>query len=100
MTDARHSDPVLTTSGVAARWGTSDTFVYGLMHSGQLSAFRLGGKLWRIKLSAVEDYEKRGMEAVAAENAGAPPTAMDITPITPDFMRDRRLSISMRKLPS
>jgi excisionase family DNA binding protein len=101
MTDVRYTDPVLTTSGVAARWGTSDTFVYSLMHSGELPAFRVGGKLWRVKLSSVEEYESRGMEAVAAECAApaiVPAPPIDEVPIAPDFMRDRRLGASMRRL--
>lgn len=49
----------MTPADVAARWGVSDTFVYGLLNSGQLRAFKLGPKLWRIKLADVEAYECR-----------------------------------------
>jgi DNA binding domain, excisionase family len=50
---------VLTVAAVASRWGTSTTFVYTLLQSGALEGFKLGGKLWRIKGSAVEAYECR-----------------------------------------
>lgn len=49
----------LTPAELAARWGVSDTFVYNLLNSGTLPSFKLGGKLWRIKLSDVEAYECR-----------------------------------------
>ena len=49
----------LTPATLAARWGVSSTFVYNLLNSGTLPSFKLGGKLWRIKLSDVEAYECR-----------------------------------------
>lgn len=50
----------LTVAMVAARWGTSDTFVYDQIKAGKLPAFKLGGKLLRVKLEHVEEYEERG----------------------------------------
>lgn len=50
----------LTVQMVAARWGTSDTFVYDQIKSGRLSAFKLGNKLIRIKPEAVDQYEQNG----------------------------------------
>ena len=50
---------------VAERWGTSDTFVYDQIKAGRLSAFKLGGKLIRVKPEAIEAYEQAGsIEAV------------------------------------
>lgn len=51
----------LTVAMVASRWGTSDTFVYDQIKCGQLRAFKLGNKLLRIKLEAVEEYECRAV---------------------------------------
>jgi len=46
-----------TVAGLAAHWGTSDTFVYDQIRAGKLKAMRFGGKLIRIKPEAVEEYE-------------------------------------------
>jgi excisionase family DNA binding protein len=53
-------DIVLTAAAVAERWTTSPTFVYNLLNSGALPGFKLGAKLWRVKLSAVEAFEATG----------------------------------------
>jgi len=49
---------LFTVSSLASHWGVSTTFIYSLMHSGDLPAFRLG-KLWRVRGKAVEEYECR-----------------------------------------
>lgn len=49
----------MTVASLAAHWGVSDTFVYSLIKAGELEAFRLGGKLIRIRPEAVEAYEAR-----------------------------------------
>ncbi len=56
-----HSTPpkALTVANVAQHWGVSTTFVYDQIAAGKLEAFRLGGKLIRIKPEAVADYERR-----------------------------------------
>lgn len=51
--------PNLTPAMLAARWNTSATFVYSLIQRGDLPAFKLGGKLYRIRLAEVEAYECR-----------------------------------------
>lgn len=53
------SAPIYTVADLAARWGTSTTFVYSLLERGGLPGFKLGGKLWRIKAADVEAYECR-----------------------------------------
>lgn len=56
---------------VAERWGTSDTFVYDQIKAGRLSAFKLGGKLIRVKPEAIEAYERAGsIEAVPEVEEG------------------------------
>lgn len=49
----------MTATQLAARWGVSNTFVYDLLHTGQLPGFKLGPKLWRIRLADVVAYEGR-----------------------------------------
>lgn len=49
----------LTPAKIAARWGTSSTFVYNLLNSGDLPGFKLGNKLWRVRPEDVEAYECR-----------------------------------------
>ena len=53
------TDAIYTVATLAKRWGTSTTFVYNLLERGELSGFKLGGKLWRIKAADVEAYECR-----------------------------------------
>jgi excisionase family DNA binding protein len=53
-----------TPATLAKFWGVSSSFVYDLCKSGRLpGAFKLGGKLWRIPVTAVEAYELRQQEA-------------------------------------
>ena len=47
-----------TPDEVAKRWKCSAAHVRNLITNGELEAFRLGGKLLRIKASAIEDYER------------------------------------------
>jgi excisionase family DNA binding protein len=94
MTDMLHRDPVYTVAHLESRWGVSDSFIYSLMKSGELSSFRLGGKLWRIRASAVEEYEQRGMEAIAAATVqpAANPAAVE------NFQQHRDLSARLARL--
>ena len=59
--------PPYTVAQLAAHWQCRDTFVYDRINGGELPAFRLGGKLLRIRRQAVEDYEGRAGE----EDTGA-----------------------------
>lgn len=47
-----------TPDTLAAEWQCSAKHVRKLIQSGKLRAFRLGGKLYRIPLEAVEDFQK------------------------------------------
>lgn len=53
--------PIYTVSALAAKWGVSTTFIYTMLQTGELSGFKLGGKLWRIRASEVEAYECRNL---------------------------------------
>lgn len=49
-----------TVAQLAAYWQCSTTFVYDRINAGELRAFKLGGKLFRVSTEAVEEYEQRG----------------------------------------
>jgi excisionase family DNA binding protein len=71
-----------TVASLAKLWGVSTSFVYDRCQSGDLrGAFKLGGKLWRIPLATVEDYERRQQETSGWISVPAPePEAHNIEP--------------------
>jgi excisionase family DNA binding protein len=48
----------LSVHDVAVRWGCSDRHVRSLIADGRLQSFRLGHKLIRVPMSAVEEFER------------------------------------------
>ncbi|WP_374139432.1 helix-turn-helix domain-containing protein [Sphingomonas sp.] len=50
---------VFDVASLASHWGCSSDTIYSLIHAGDLQAFKLGGKLLRIRESEVERYECR-----------------------------------------
>lgn len=50
-------DRPYTVARLAERWECSDAFIYSEIKRGALRAKRFGGKLIRIPVSAVEEYE-------------------------------------------
>ena len=52
------SATVMRTVDVAARWRCSERHVRALISTGQLPAFRLGGKLLRVPIAAIEAFEQ------------------------------------------
>ncbi|RVT93747.1 DNA-binding protein [Sphingomonas crocodyli] len=59
MGDMTAIRPPFTVAKLAEHWDVSDTFIYTEIHAGRLKAMRFGGKLYRIKPEAVEEYECR-----------------------------------------
>jgi excisionase family DNA binding protein len=53
------SRPSCTVAELADRWQVTTTTIYSLIYRGELRAWRLGGKLWRINLDAIGEYECR-----------------------------------------
>ena len=51
--------PVFSVTSLAHYWECGPDTVYALIHSGELQAFRLGGKLLRIRGDEVDRYECR-----------------------------------------
>lgn len=50
---------VYSVATLAEHWGCGTDTVYALIHSGDLRAFKLGGKLLRIRADEVERFECR-----------------------------------------
>lgn len=50
---------VYSVASLALHWGCGTDTVYSLIHSGDLRAFKLGGKLLRIRQDEVERFECR-----------------------------------------
>lgn len=48
---------VFDVTGLADHWGCSADIIYGLIRGGELQAFKLGGKLIRIRAEEVEKFE-------------------------------------------
>lgn len=74
----RYAPNVLTVAMLAERWGTSATFVYDLIRAGRLPAFRLGGKLLRIRPDDVEEFECRDNPGLSDRSPGDAPTDLPI----------------------
>lgn len=64
--------PLLRPADLAKRWQCSERHVRNLMASGSLPSFRLGSKLIRITLEAVEAYEQRNQISARAVSAMVP----------------------------
>lgn len=58
MSSALRTSRPMTPEQVADRWGCSSTHVRTLIKRNELRAFRLGPKLIRIPLEAVEEFEQ------------------------------------------
>lgn len=48
---------VYSVATLAERWGCGPDTIYSLIRSGDITAFKLGGKLLRIRADEVERYE-------------------------------------------
>src|SRR5262245_65869018 len=83
MADKPHTPETL-----AAKWRCSSRHVRNLIHRGELECFRIG-KLVRIRVEAVEDYECRkttrsGGTGVSSSSSTPMPTESDtVTPLEP-----------------
>ncbi|MAM38506.1 MAG: hypothetical protein CL949_08375 [Erythrobacter sp.] len=84
MTD-RPERPPLSPADLAERWGCSTTLIYDLLAAGTLRGFKLG-KLWRVPVSAVEEYE-----------TGSPP-AIDVADVSPTVDRAHEDAATVTRL--
>ena len=51
---------LLTAAELAARWQIKQSTVYALTRSGTIPTVRLGSRLYRYRLAAIEAYEAAG----------------------------------------
>jgi len=65
-----------TPATLAERWECSETTVRALIKSGRLRAFKLAGKLYRIRPDEVERFECQNTDLSSTETNGASPTPM------------------------
>jgi excisionase family DNA binding protein len=72
---------VYTVATLAERWGCCTDTVYGLIRSGSLAAFKIGGRHLRIRAIEVERYECQ---------SNTPADSLDLAPPT-DKSTDLRL---------
>ena len=78
---------VYSVATLADRWGCGTDAVYSLIRSGDLRAFKVGGKLLRIRMDEVERYETEGM-------AASPPTTASFdAPNDTTLIRLERLAV-------
>lgn len=47
---------ILTTKQVCETLGISINTLYTLLHEKQITAFKIGGRMWRIKKESIENY--------------------------------------------
>lgn len=73
------TDKPFTVQTLADRWGCSVWAVYALIKQGRLPAFRLGGKLLRIRAEDVASWESTGgntkLESTASDNSKGKPSS-------------------------
>ncbi len=83
---------VYSVATLAEQWGCGTDTVYSLIHSGDLRAFRLGGKLIRIRADEVERYECRQNTPCNDSEASSPSSSMrevDVTDIRLERLIER-----------
>ncbi len=66
-------DRPYTVASLAERWECSTHAVYALIREKRLPAFRLGGKLLRIRAEVVEAWERDG-GSIQSANTGSEPS--------------------------
>ncbi len=87
-----------TPQQVAERWKCSASFVRRLIDNGELSAFRVGGKLLRVTDAALTDYERCQSTSsnVSVEDGPSPSTkegsASAVVSLEHAMRRERRQS--------
>lgn len=65
-----------TVATLAAYWGCSPDVIYALIREGRLRAFKLGGKLIRIRPDDVEHFECQNTGLSATGETSLSPTLM------------------------
>lgn len=77
------SRPILTPRQVAERWQCSAAHVVKLANSGVLKGGRLGPRMVRIPIEAVEEFERRNTVAPEPDNPAPRPVLWNRKPVKP-----------------
>jgi len=81
-----------TIKALAEYWGYSPESVRKLLVSGELTGFRLGGKMWRIRPEEVERYECQQTTGLVSDaTIGVSSGMRTATDIASGLQRQRRL---------
>lgn len=59
-TESSEADRLLTPQQLADRWTIKPSTVYSMTRAGQLPTVRIGPRLYRYRLEAIEQYERDG----------------------------------------
>jgi len=65
------SDRPYSVASLAERWDCSRRHIMDLIHGGDLPAFRLGSKMYRIRARDVEAWESGNGETIGQETTGS-----------------------------
>lgn len=89
--DRKQMQRVFTPEQVAAMWQCSSNHVRNLIHRGELRAFRLGGRLFRIPAEAIQEFEAAKAEEQSSLSVPVTPklTPYDPSPIVIVHSRER-----------
>ena len=79
MTAHEVTRPFLTPAQIAERWQCSDRKVRYMIERGALPAFNLDGKLLRVHLKDVEEFEQCGGSRDLTENVVSPGTGQTVS---------------------
>lgn len=88
---------VYSVASLAEHWGCGTDTVYSLIHSGDLKAFKLGGKLFRIRADEVERFECQTNTPCNDTEASLPSSSMKVDDATD--IRLERLTVRPQKPP-
>jgi excisionase family DNA binding protein len=77
---ATHPAVYVTVAELAEYWAVSRKQILKRIESGNLSAIRLGARLYRIRIEAALDFERRTAVAAMPRRAEEGPTLVSSTP--------------------
>jgi excisionase family DNA binding protein len=81
-----------TVAALADHWQVTTTTIYNLIDRGELRAWRLGGKLWRINADAVGEYECQNTASGGSPESAPMAPATGIMSCTTPMVTDRTVS--------
>jgi excisionase family DNA binding protein len=96
MGDGMTTDRALRPREVAERWQCSERHVRNLLCGHRLKFFRLGAKLIRIPLEAVEEYERCNLSSDSLDGAASSPSNGTTKQAADSAARLARISVVKR----